>query len=104
MQAVQAELLSCQTALDQLSTECMEVCPVDARQPTAANATTPPCAVLALCDYSNKQVFTARCYASAVLAMGLCPSVCVCVCLSVTSRCSTKTAKLRITRQHHTIP
>ena len=28
-------------------------------------------------------VFTARCYASAVLAMGLCPSVClsVCVCL-----------------------
>jgi len=83
MQAVQAELLSCQTALDQLSTECMEVCPVDARQPTAANATTPPCAVLALCDYSNKQVFTARCYASAVLAMGLCPSVCVCVCLSV---------------------
>ena len=92
MQAVQAELLSCQTALDQLSTECMEVCPVDARQPTAANATTPPCAVLALCDYSNKQVFTARCYASAVLAMGLCPSVCVC--LSVTSRCSTKRQNL----------
>ena len=25
-------------------------------------------------------VFTARCYASAVLAMGLCLSVCVCVC------------------------
>jgi len=23
-------------------------------------------------------IFTARCYASAVLAMGLCPSVCVC--------------------------
>ena len=38
--------------------------------------------------------FTARCYASAVLAMGLCPSVC----LSVTSRCSTKTAKRRITQ------
>ena len=47
--------------------------------------------------------FTARCYASAVLAMGLCLSVCVCqyaclsVCLSVTSRISTKTAKHRIT-------
>jgi len=38
-------------------------------------------------------VFTARCYASAVLAMGLCPclSVSVCLCPSVTSRCSTKT-------------
>jgi len=39
---------------------------------------------------------TARCYASAVLAMGLCPSVSVC--LSVTSRYSTKTAKGRITQ------
>ena len=39
-------------------------------------------------------VFTARCYASAVLAMGLCP----CLCLSVTSRCPTKTAK----HQDHT--
>jgi len=30
-------------------------------------------------------VFTARCYASAVLAMGLCPCLCLClsVCLSV---------------------
>ena len=37
-------------------------------------------------------VFTARCYASAVLAMGLCP------CPSVTSRSSTKTAKRRITQ------
>jgi len=35
-------------------------------------------------------VFTARCYVSAVLAMGLCPSV--------TSRCSTKTVKRRITQ------
>ena len=35
-------------------------------------------------------VFTAWCYASAVLAMALC--------LSVTSRCSTKTAKRRITQ------
>jgi len=56
-------------------------------------------------------VITARCYASAVLAMGLCPSmsvsVCVClsVCLSVTSRCSTKTAKRRITQTTpHDIP
>ena len=39
---------------------------------------------------------TARCYASAVLAMGLCLSVCLCP--SVTSRCSTKTAKRRITQ------
>jgi len=38
-------------------------------------------------------VFTARCYASAVLAMALCLSVR----LSVTSRCSTKTAKRMIT-------
>jgi len=41
----------------------------------------------------HAMVFTARCYASAVLAMGLCP----CLCPSVTSRCSTKTAKGRIT-------
>jgi len=39
-------------------------------------------------------VFTARCYASAVLAVGLCLSVC----LSVTSRSSTETAKHRITQ------
>ena len=39
-------------------------------------------------------IFTARCYASAVLAMALCPSVR----LFVTSRCSTKTAKRRITQ------
>ena len=38
--------------------------------------------------------FTTRCYASAVLAMGLCLSVC----LSVTSRSSTKSAKLWITQ------
>jgi len=37
-----------------------------------------------------RPVFTAQCYASAVLATGLCPSV------SVTSRSSTKTAKRRI--------
>ena len=42
--------------------------------------------------------FTARCYASAVLAMGLCLCLSVSVCLSVTSRSSTKTAKRRITQ------
>ena len=41
-------------------------------------------------------VFTARCYASAVLAVGLCTSVCLCP--SVTSRCSTNSAKHRITQ------
>jgi len=41
-----------------------------------------------------RQLFTARCYASAVLAMALCLSVRP----SVTSRCSTKTAKHRITQ------
>jgi len=48
-------------------------------------------------------VFTARCYASAVLAMGLCLSLrlCLSVSMSVTSRRSTKTAKHRITQ---TIP
>ena len=40
------------------------------------------------------QVFTVRCYASAVLAMALCLSVCP----SVTSRCSIQTAKRRITQ------
>jgi len=41
---------------------------------------------------------TARCSASAVLAMALCPSVCLSVCPSVTSRSPTKTAKRRITQ------
>ena len=40
-------------------------------------------------------IFTSRCYACAVLAVGLCLSICLC--LSVTSRCSTKTTKCRIT-------
>jgi len=43
-------------------------------------------------------LFTARCYASAVLAMALCPSVRPSVRLSVTSRSSTKMAKQRITQ------
>jgi len=38
-------------------------------------------------------IFTARCYASVALAMGLCLSVRVRVRLSVTSRSSTKTAE-----------
>jgi len=40
--------------------------------------------------FTSMLFFTARCYASAVLAMALCPSV--------TSRSSTKTAKRRITQ------
>jgi len=43
-------------------------------------------------------VFTAQCYACAVYAMALCPSVRLSVCMSVTSRCSTKTDKRRITQ------
>jgi len=42
--------------------------------------------------------FTARCHVSAVLTMALCLSVCLFVHPSVTSRCSTKTAKRRITQ------
>jgi len=48
--------------------------------------------------WSKSAIITARCYAPAVLAMGLCPSVRLSVCLSVTSRSSTKTAKRRITQ------
>ena len=44
-------------------------------------------------DLQERKVFTARCYASAVLAMALCLSVRPSVC-----RCSTKTAKRRITQ------
>ena len=50
----------------------------------------------------SRIVFTARCYASAILAMGLCLSVSIC--LSVISRCSTKTAKHRITQTPHDSP
>ena len=55
-------------------------------------------ATICLFGRSQRVVFTARCYASAVLAMGLCLPVRVRVCPSVTSRSSTKTAKLRITQ------
>ena len=54
-------------------------------------------------DYSVDLIFTARCYASAVLAMGLCLCLFVSVCLSDTSRSSTKTAKHRITQTDDTI-
>ena len=57
------------------------------------------CHSLSLASVKSRLVITVRCYASAVLAMGLCP--CLYPCLSVTSRCSTKTAKCRITQ---TIP
>jgi len=48
-----------------------------------------PTAVAILSHWAS--ILTARCYASAVLAMGLCPSVSVC--LSVTSRYSIETAE-----------
>jgi len=47
------------------------------------------CTSLQTDNHTNTSIFTARCYASMVLAMALCPSV--------TSRCSTRTAKCRIT-------
>ena len=47
---------------------------------------------------AGARIFTAQCYASAVLAMALCLSVCLSVHPSVTSGCSTKTAKCRITQ------
>ena len=47
-----------------------------------------------VCQIRWTLVFTARCYASAVLAMGLC----LCLSVSVTSRSYTKTAKRRITQ------
>ena len=57
-----------------------------------------PCSRQTTTPAPNQSFFTARCYASAVLAMALCPSVCLSVRPSVTSRCSTKTAKRRITQ------
>ena len=53
-----------------------------------------------LASIKSRLVFTARCYASAVLAMGLCLYVSVrpSVRPSVTSRSSTKTAKRKITQ------
>ena len=47
-------------------------------------------------------VFTARCYASAVLAMALCPSVCLSVCLSQVG-VLLKLLNVGSHKQHHTI-
>jgi len=59
---------------------------------------TDACHSLSLASVKSRLVFTTRCYASAVLAMALCLSVHLSVCLSVTSWCSTKMAKRRITQ------
>jgi len=48
-------------------------------------------------------VFTARCYASAVLAMALCPSVCLSVCPSQVG-VLLKRLNIGSHKQHHTIP
>jgi len=47
--------------------------------------------------------FTARCYASAVLALGLCPSVCLCLCLTQAG-VLIKRQNIGSHKQHHTIP
>jgi len=47
-------------------------------------------------------VFTARCYASTVLAMGLCPSLSVCLCLSQVG-VLLKRLIVGSHNQHHTI-
>ena len=52
---------------------------------------------------SDLRLFTARCYASAVLAMGLCPSVSVSVCLSQAG-VLLKRQDVGSHKQHHTIP
>jgi len=56
------------------------------------------CHSLSPASIDPRLVFTARCYASAVRAMALCPSVCPSLRPSVTSRSFTKTAKRRITQ------
>ena len=90
---------------------CKQLCQVHSYCSTATVSSTLPRWTQLLCYYVHfcsdslifqwysrsiciPPVFTARCYASAVLAMALCPSVCP----SVTSRCSTKMAKRRITQ------
>jgi len=50
------------------------------------------------------KVFTARCYASAVLATGLCPSVCLCLCLSQAGVLLKRQNIGSHHKQHHTIP
>ena len=48
-------------------------------------------------------IFTARCYASAVLTMGMCPSVCLCPCLSQAG-VLLKRQKLGSHKQYHNTP
>ena len=51
------------------------------------------------------RAFTARCYASAVQAMGLCPSVCLCLCLFLSQAgVLLKRQNVGSQEQHHTIP
>ena len=54
-------------------------------------------------EKTNEWVFTARCYASAVLAMGLYPSVSVSVCLSQVG-VLLKRHNVGSHKQHRTIP
>jgi len=62
-----------------------------------------------LASFKFRLVFTARCYASAVLAMALCLSVCLSECLSVClSVCPSQVVLLKRLnvgshKQHHTI-
>ena len=58
---------------------------------------------MALISMDTGKVFTARCYASAVLDIGLCPSVsCLCLCLSQVS-VLLKRKNVGSHKQHHTI-
>ena len=50
---------------------------------------------------TSRYLFTARCYASVVLAMGLCPSVCLCL---SQAGVLLKRQNLGSHRQHHMIP
>jgi len=57
------------------------------------------CAIPALNLFISSCVFTARCYACAVLAMGLC----LCLSVSVTSRSSTRRLNVGLHKENHTI-
>jgi len=51
-------------------------------------------------QFAGERIFTARCYATAVLAMGLCLSVCVCL---SQVRVLLKRLNVGSHKQHHTI-
>ena len=53
-------------------------------------------------QFAGKRIFTARCYACAVLSMGLCQSVSVCLCLSQVG-VLLKRLNTGSYQQHHTI-